>query len=81
MNISDIFYDPSVGVKNGLYLSRLLVIQVINNWGISVFHCDSDALILKNPFELFEKHPDAGIIANRGRFPFELGEHGPRNIG
>ena len=77
LNVSEIFHNPSVGAKNRIFLSRLLVIQVINNWGISVFHCDTDALLLKNPFEMFEKHPDASIIASRGRFPFELGENGP----
>lgn len=77
LNVSDIFNDQSVSTKHAIYMSRLLVIQVINNWGITVFHCDLDALILKNPFELFENYPDASIIASRGRFPFELGKNGP----
>lgn len=77
LNFSDIFQEPIGNIKNGIFLSRLLVIRIINQWGVSVFHCDSDALLLKNPLALFHHHFDANIIASRGRFPFELGENGP----
>ena len=81
LNVSDIFQEPTSSIKNGILLSRLLVVRIINSWGISVFHCDTDALLLKNPFALFE-HGDfsrADIVASRGRYPFELGENGPWN--
>ena len=56
LNFSDIFQEPIGNIKNGIFLSRLLVIRIINQWGLSVFHCDSDALLLKNPLALFH-HP------------------------
>ncbi len=55
-----------------IMLTRLSVMRLLNHWGFDVAMIDTDALLLKNPWLLFEKYPESGIVASQGKFPNEL---------
>ena len=55
-----------------IMLTRLSVMRLLNHWGFDVAMIDIDALLLKDPWPLFEKHPKSGIVASQGKFPSEL---------
>ena len=38
--------------------------MTVTSWGYDVVQYDADALILRNPSELFERHPDSDILAS-----------------
>ena len=42
---------------------RLLVLRLINHWGYDVATYDYDAVILKNPQDLYDQHLDTDLIA------------------
>jgi hypothetical protein len=46
--------------------------SLLNHWGFDVAMIDTDALLLKDPWPLFEKYPESGIVASQGKFPNEL---------
>ena len=55
-----------------IMLTRLSVMRLLNHWGFCVAMIDTDALLLKDPWPLFEKYPDGSIVASQGKFPSEL---------
>ena len=49
---------------------RLTVMRLMNHWGYSVANYDTDAIILKNPEQLFYRDLNASdVIGSRGKFP------------
>ena len=71
--ISDeIFNDLKVrahGAFAKLLVIRTTVIRLMNHWGYDVANYDSDAMVLKNPEQLFLQHKDSHIVASFGRIP------------
>ena len=72
-NIGSIFVPPSSVYDNKTiklsthklitYL-RFAVVRLLNHWGFTVAHYDSDALLLKDMQEIFEKYPSSSIVAS-----------------
>ena len=52
--------------------SRFAVVRLLNHWGFTVAHYDSDALILKDTQQIFEKYPLSSIVASKGAGPITL---------
>ena len=61
-----------ITVFGQIMLTRLSVMRLLNHWGFDVAMIDTDALLLKDPWPLFEKYPDSNIVASQGKFPSEL---------
>ena len=53
---------------------RLLVLRLINHWGYDVATYDSDAVILKNPQDLYDQHLDTDLIASAGVWPENIAD-------
>lgn len=52
--------------------TRISVVRLLNHWGFSVILADTDAIILKNPQPLFDKHLSSDIVASSGKQPLTL---------
>lgn len=52
--------------------SRFAVVRLLNHWGFTVAHYDSDALILRDAQQIFEKYLLSSIVASRGAGPKTL---------
>ena len=55
-----------------IMFTRLSVMRLLNHWEFDVAMIDTDALLLKDPWPLFEQFPDSDIVASQGKFPSEL---------
>ena len=73
--IGSIFVPPgslydSKSIKLSIHklitFSRFAVVRLLNHWGFTVVHFDSDALILRDTQRVFEKYPLSSIVASRG---------------
>ena len=82
-NIRSIFVPPtslydSKSIKLSTHrlitYSRFAVVRLLNHWprGFTVAHYDSDALILKDTQQIFEKYPLSSIVASKGAGPITL---------
>ena len=76
-----VFVPPSSLIKKSreitlfgqIMFTRLSVMRILNHWGFDVAMIDTDALLLKDPWPLFEhEYPDSSIVASQGKFPSEL---------
>ena len=47
-----------------IIIVRMALVQHLNHWGYNVLVIDLDAIILKDPFPLLDKYPDADIITS-----------------
>ena len=56
-------------------MTRPVTLSLINYWGYDVATYDSDAVILKNPQELYEDHPNTHLISSASKWPYYLGKH------
>lgn len=67
-------FDNSLAVSGfgQIMMARISVMRLLNLWGFNVAMIDTDALLLKDPWELFDQHPHRDIVASMGRFPSEL---------
>ena len=63
-----------VNAYDKLLVARVIVLRLINYWGYDVAHYDTDAIILKNPLSLYNKHADSDVVGSTGTWPFELGK-------
>ena len=82
--IPSVFVDPSTIANTNVlrkmkytqtvWLARLVVFRLVNYWGYDVISYDSDAIIMKNPAELFEHNQYSDIVSSAGNFPHELGK-------
>ena len=52
-----------------LQIVRLTVMRLLCHWGVDVAHYDSEAVILRNPHKLYNRHPDADILGGYAEFP------------
>ena len=50
-------------------ISRFTIMRVINHWGFDVANYDTDAIILKNPEQLYSNYKKSDMIGSRGTFP------------
>ena len=80
-NIGSIFVPPSsvydsrtikLSTHKLITYSRFAVVRLLNHWGFTVAHYDSDALLLKDMQEIFEKYPSSSIVASIDAGPFEV---------
>ena len=47
-----------------IIIVRMALVRLLNHWGYNVLVIDLDAIILKDPFPLLDKYPDADIITS-----------------
>ena len=52
---------------------RPLALRLINHWGYDVATYDSDAVILKNPQDLYDQHLETDVIASASIWPENIG--------
>ena len=52
---------------------RPLALRLINHWGYDVATYDSDAVILKNPQDLYDQHLETDLIASASIWPENIG--------
>lgn len=77
--IPAIFVDPKTVVNvawvqmQQIWLVRMVVYRLINYLGHDVMAYDSDAIVLRNPQKLLERHQDSDIISSPGTFPPKMG--------
>ena len=55
-----------------VHIVRLNVLRLMTNYGFDVVNYDCDAILLKNPQSIFDKHKDADIIGTLGKGPMQL---------
>jgi len=48
---------------------RLAVMRLLCHWGVDVAHYDPEAVILRNPHKLYNRHPDTDILGGYAQFP------------
>lgn len=53
-----------------VHIVRLTVLRLMTHYGYDVVNYDCDAILLKNPQILFDKHKDADIIGTFGKGPY-----------
>ena len=56
-----------------IWITRLVVYRLINYLGHDVMGIDSDAIVLRNPQDLWEEHKNSDIIGSAGKHPVDLG--------
>lgn len=78
--VPSVYIDPDTVVNitqlsypYPIWMVRFVVYRLINYWGYDFVSYDTDAIILKNPQELFEQHQSSDIVGSAGRFPYSLG--------
>ena len=54
-------------------MTRPVTLSLINYWGYDVATYDSDAVLMKNPQELYEDHPNTHLISSASQWPGYLG--------
>ena len=52
-----------------LQMVRLTVMRLLCHWGIDVAYYDPEAVILRNPHKLFNRHPDTDVFGAYAEFP------------
>ena len=54
-----------------IWITRVMVVRLLNYWKYDVLMCDSDAILLKNIYRFMNRLSlsDSDIIASAGRFP------------
>ena len=55
-----------------VHIVRLNILRLMTNYGFDVVNYDCDAVVLKNPQSIFDKHKDADIIGTFGKGPMQL---------
>lgn len=55
-----------------IWITRMVVYRLINMFGFDVVGYDSDAILLRNPQDLLDRHQDSDIISSAGKFPRDL---------
>ena len=80
-SIESIFVPPSslydsksikLSTHQLITYSRFAIVRLLNHWGFTVAHYDSDALILRDTQQIFKKYPSSSIVASRGAGPKTL---------
>ena len=77
-NIGSVFVPPTsiydskkikLDTHKLITYSRFAAVRLLNHWGFTVAHYDSDALLLKDIKEIFDEYPSSSIVASRGAGP------------
>lgn len=81
-HIPSLHVDPSsvanttqlstMAYKYTVWMVRFVIFRLVNHWGYDVVSYDADAVLLRNPQELFEQHRDSDLVSSAGKFPFTL---------
>jgi hypothetical protein len=67
--------SASINTKNShIWIIRCTIIRLLNHWNFNVLMVDIDAIILKDPRQLFYHHKSSTIVGSQGVYPFELGK-------
>ena len=70
---SSLFNSSSKISAYGLVMfTRVSVVRLLIHWGFSVVLVDTDAIILKDPRPLFDRHASSSIVASSGKQPLTL---------
>ncbi len=62
----------SMGTFPQVMMTRLAIIRLLNHWGFHVVNYDTDAIILRNPQDVFDRLSESGVIGTFGKFPKQL---------
>ncbi len=75
-NIPTILVPPDTVVSRSnvtrvgaIFATRITVVRLINCWGYDVAFYDADAIIQRNPEELYRTHNDSDIVSSIGKHP------------
>ena len=60
----NILYSTKYLANWDIIIVRMVLVRLLNHWGYNVLVIDLDAIILKDPFPLLDKYPDADIITS-----------------
>jgi hypothetical protein len=66
---SYVHHLPIVQMSNRLWLLRALVTKQLLIQGFDVLMTDTDAIWLRNPFDMLSSFPESDVIASRASFP------------
>lgn len=79
-NIPSVYIDPKTVVNltkleevNVIWMVRIVIFRLVNYLGYDVVSYDADAIILRNPDELFAEHQFSDVVSAAGKFPYALG--------
>ena len=64
--------EPQPKPSRQVFILRLTVVRLLNYLGYDAASFDADAIIVKNPEELYRKYSDSDMVAAYGSYPFEL---------
>ena len=53
-------------------MTRLALLRLLNHWGLDVAFYDTDAILLKDPQPVLDRHRASGIVGVMGKFPTAL---------
>ena len=53
-------------------MTRLALLRLLNHWGLDVAFYDTDAILLKDPQPVLDRHRASGILGVMGKFPTAL---------
>ena len=57
-------FDPGFPLQ----MVRLTVMRLLCHWGIDIAHYGPEAVILRNPHKLYNRHPDADVLGSRQQY-------------
>ncbi len=60
--------------QSHIWIIRTTVYRLISHWGYDIAIFDTDAILIKNPTDLFDSYGDVDIVGSAGTFPFPLGK-------
>ena len=62
----------ALGTFNQVMMTRLALLRLLNHWGLDVAFYDTDAILLKDPQPVYNRHRSSGIVGVIGKFPTVL---------
>lgn len=69
---SHVYHLPAAQMNNQLWLLRARVTKQLLVQGYDVLMTDTDAIWLRNPFEMLSSFPHSDVIASRASFPEDI---------
>ena len=62
----------AMGTFTQVMMTRLALLRLLNHWGLDVAFYDTDAVLLKDPQPVLDRHRGSGIVGVMGKFPTAL---------
>ena len=62
----------AMGTFTQVMMTRLALLRLLNHWGLDVAFYDTDAVLLKDPQPVLDRHRASGIVGVMGKFPTAL---------